>query len=184
MPENPDPTLRVADRLCTTPVPLHQAVPALPQAEGLYAWWAPPAVLPALPGPTNPNTPDLRLLYIGIAQRLRTRITGNHLRRSGSSTLRRTLAGLLMDTEGYQTTWTDRVVLVPEDEIRLTAWMHQHLLLTWTEQPEARQIETQLIPRLRPPLNIEGMAVGAERALVQQARAAFRASAGPRPDAR
>ncbi|MGI8334478.1 GIY-YIG nuclease family protein [Actinomadura scrupuli] len=181
MPENSDP---VADRLRTTPVQLHEAVPALPQTEGLYAWWAPPAVLPALPGPINPNTPHLRLLYIGIAQRLRTRIAGNHLRRSGSSTLRRTLAGLLMETEGYRTTWTDRVVLVPDDEIRLTAWMHQHLLLTWTEQSGARQIETELIPRLRPPLNVEGSGTGAERALVRRARAAFRASAGPRPDAR
>jgi hypothetical protein len=36
------------------------------------------------------------LLYIGIASNLRHRIISNHLRRSGSSTLRRTLAGLLL----------------------------------------------------------------------------------------
>jgi hypothetical protein len=182
--ENSDPTLRVADQLCITPVQLHEAVPALPQTEGLYAWWASTTVLSALPGPINPNMPDQRLLYIGIALRLRARIAGNHLRRSGSSTLRRTLAGLLMEAEGYQTMWTDRVTLVPADEIRLTAWMHQHLLLTWTQQPQPRQYETELIPRLQPPLNIEGTGSAAERTVVRRARTAFRASAGPRPDAR
>jgi hypothetical protein len=39
--------------------------------------------------------PDLRLLYVGIATKLRTRLASNHLGRTGSSTLRRTLAGLL-----------------------------------------------------------------------------------------
>jgi hypothetical protein len=122
--------------------------------------------------------PEQRLLYLGIAVRLRARIVGNHLRRSGSSTLRRTLVGLLMEAEGYTTMWTDRVILVPADEVRLTAWMHQHLLLTWTEQPQPRQFETELIPRLRPPLNIEGQTgSGAERTIVQRARTAFRASA-------
>ncbi|WP_346772720.1 GIY-YIG nuclease family protein [Rhodococcus sp. 14C212] len=41
----------------------------------------------------------MRLIYVGIASHLRRRIVHNHLRRSGSSTLRRTLAGLLILTE-------------------------------------------------------------------------------------
>lgn len=52
---------------------------------------------------------------------------------------RRTLAGLLMPTEGYCTTWTDRVVLIPEDEQRLTDWMRQHLRLRSGER-ESREV--------------------------------------------
>ena len=94
-----------------------------PAVAGLYAWWAPPTVLTVLAGPPHPLRQDLRLLYVGIATRLRSRLASNHLRRSGSSTLRRTLAGLLLDEEHLRTRWTDRVVLVDDDEIRLTDWM-------------------------------------------------------------
>jgi hypothetical protein len=69
----------VADLLCTTPIRLDLTVPTLPQAEGSYAWWAPTTVLPAFGGLINPSMSSQRLLYIGIALRLRARIVGNHL---------------------------------------------------------------------------------------------------------
>ncbi|WP_454836902.1 GIY-YIG nuclease family protein [Rhodococcus qingshengii] len=69
----------------------------------------------------------MRLLYVGLATNLRRRVISNHLRRSGPSTLRRTPAALRLDAEHYRTRRTDRVVLVDEDEIRLTAWMRAHL---------------------------------------------------------
>ena len=180
MDESADLVGQVAD-LLIAPVQLDVAVPALPQAEGLYAWWAPTTVLPAFGGPSSPCVPDQRLLYLGIARRLRARIVGNHLRRSGRSTLRRTLAGLLQVAEGYQTMWTDRVVLTPADELRLTAWMHQHLSLTWARHPQPRPLEAQLIAHLQPPLNVSGSTNTGYRTAVRQARAAFRASAGSRP---
>ncbi|WP_420535430.1 GIY-YIG nuclease family protein [Actinomadura viridis] len=141
-------------------------------------------MLPAFGGPINPSLSDERLLYIGRALRLRARIVSDHLLRSRSSTLRRTLAGLLQEAKGYQAIWTDRVVLAPKDELRLTEWMHQHLSLTWTRQPQPRQLEAQLITRLQPPLNVSDCADTGDRAAVLQARAAFRASAGPRPEHR
>lgn len=91
---------------------------SLPRTSGLYAWWGRPDVLPHLVEPAHPHVDELRLLYIGTATNLRTRITQNHLRRTGSSTLRRTLAGLLMTSESYRTRWTSRVVLIDEDEVR------------------------------------------------------------------
>ncbi|WP_026151710.1 GIY-YIG nuclease family protein [Streptomyces prunicolor] len=118
------------------PHTLGAAVAALPITAGLYAWWAPPEVLAPFGGPVNESDPGQRLLYLGKAKRLRTRIISNHLRDSGRSTLRRTLAGWLMPAEGYRTTWTDRVVLTPEDEQRLTDWMREHLRLTWSERPD------------------------------------------------
>lgn len=79
----------VMQELSAAPIRLEEATVVLPRTAGLYAWWAPPAVLPELPGPANAADPTKRLLYVGIARRLRARIVGNHLRRSGTSTLRR-----------------------------------------------------------------------------------------------
>lgn len=139
------------------PVDLAAAGRSLPRGSGVYAWWAAPTVFPDLPRLDHPDDPALRLLYVGRATSLRGRITRNHLRKSGNSTLRRTLAGLLMLTEGYHTMWTDRVVLIPEDERRLTTWMHERLRLTWAEDPAPREIEDELIQRLTPPLNVSGV---------------------------
>lgn len=54
-----------------------------------------------LPGSSHPADASVRLLYLGLATNLRTRITQNHMRRSGSSTLRQTLAGLLLTNRAY-----------------------------------------------------------------------------------
>jgi hypothetical protein len=151
-----------------------------PAVAGLYAWWARPAVLPMLTGPMHPRRPDLRLLYVGIATRLRRRLASNHLRRSGSSTLRRTLAGLLLDEERFRTRWTDRVVLVDDDEIRLTAWMTTNLRISWCEHPTPRDVEAGIIHMLRPPLNVDHTS-GSKREIVQAARRTYYASAGQRP---
>lgn len=170
-----------AGPLLSTPLALEAATAALPPRTGLYAWWARPEVLPGLPGPPHPAGSG-RLLYLGVAARsLRTRIVGAHLRDSGRSTLRRTLAGLLLGSEGYRTRWSDsgdRVVLVPGDEERLTAWMHRNLALTWCEHTDPRSAEHELITALAPPLNVQGAAPSETRNRVRRAKAAFRASAG------
>ncbi|MBP2520902.1 MULTISPECIES: GIY-YIG nuclease family protein [Rhodococcus] len=147
----------------------------LPAAPGLYAWWAAPEVFPQLPGPTHPTNAGMRLLYVGLATNLRRRVISNHLRRSGSSTLRRTLAGLLLDAEHYRTRRTDRVVLVDEDEIRLTAWMRAHLQLTWCLHPTPEAVEAPVIEQWAPPLNV-AHARGPARAVIEAARAAYSAS--------
>ncbi|MDH2389036.1 GIY-YIG nuclease family protein [Streptomyces sp. HNM0663] len=172
---------RLTDALLVAPSPLAAATSALPTTAGLYAWWAPPGVLSDFPGLLNSAEPERRLLYLGKATRLRSRIVSNHLKRSGSSTLRRTLAGLLMPTEGYRTMWSDRVILLPEDEQRLTEWMHRHLTLTWVEYPDPLIVEAVLISALRPPLNVDGAEQSPVRDRVKQARSAYYESAGPRP---
>ncbi|MER8010335.1 GIY-YIG nuclease family protein [Streptomyces sp. NPDC094149] len=177
-----DATVQQAETdLLSAPHVLGSALTVLPRTAGLYAWWAPPEVLALFSGPPNRADPSQRLLYVGKAKRLRTRIVGNHLKDSGRSTLRRTLAGLLMSAEGYRTTWTDRVVLTPEAEQRLTDWMHRHLSLTWSESPEPAPMEKALLSRLRPPLNVNGIDQGTNREHAKRARATYYASAGPRP---
>jgi hypothetical protein len=74
--------------------------------------------------------------------------------RSGSSSLRRTLAGLLLEDEALRTRWTDRVVLVDEDEVRLTAWMEANLRVSWCEHPSPRDVEPLVIDNLAPPRNV------------------------------
>jgi hypothetical protein len=171
----------VIAKLLVDPVCASDVRKLAPAAAGLYAWWGSPAVLPALTGPAHPSTPDLRLLYVGIASRkLRSRLSSNHLGRSGSSTLRRTLAGFLLDDEQYRTRRTDRVVLVDDDERRLTAWMVDHLHVTWCEHPTPRDVEKSIIQSLRPPLNVEH-ASGPALDLVKAARRRYYASADPQP---
>jgi hypothetical protein len=164
--------------LSLEPTGLDIAVRRLGRGSGVYAWWAAPSVLADLPGPPNESDPSLRLLYLGRATSLRGRILRNHLRRSGSSTLRRTLAGLLV-SEGYRTTWTDRVVLIAEDEARLTAWMYAHMRLTWAQDPEPAMIEAELVRRLHPPLNVHGVDPEHIQAAVVAAKNSYDTSSHP-----
>jgi hypothetical protein len=104
------------------------AVGGAPAAPGLYAWWTIPGAVPGIAGPAH-SSAALELLYVGIAPSrltskasLRSRLLGNHAAGStGASTLRRSLAALLTEDQGYGTRWTSRTVLLPEDEVRLTA---------------------------------------------------------------
>lgn len=178
LPTDQDRTEEALRLLSDAPFALDVAAKRLGRGSGVYAWWAASSVLPALPGPPNSTVPSLRLLYLGRATSLRGRVLRNHLRRSGSSTLRRTLAGLLV-AENYRTTWTDRVVLIPEDEKRLTAWMHTHLRLTWAEDPAPETIETELVRRLHPPLNVHGIDPDHQQPAVVAAKNAYNSSSGP-----
>jgi hypothetical protein len=181
IPETRPDDVRVEEALrllCGAPVGVDVAVKRVGHGSGVYAWWAGPSVFPDLPGPANESVPALRLLYLGRATSLRGRILRNHLRRSGSSTLRRTLAGLLV-AEGYRTTWTDRVVLVAEDEERLTRWMYAHLRLTWAQDAEPATIEAELVRRLHPPLNVYGVDPEHLQAAVVAAKHAYNTSSGP-----
>lgn len=168
--------------LCGRPFTVDAGAKRVGRGSGVYAWWAPYPVFPDLPGPVQPHDASLRLLYIGRATSLRGRIVRNHLRRSGSSTLRRTLAGLLLPTEGYRTEWADGVVLCREDEERLTRWMRVNLFLTWAEDPCPEEIEHGLVRRMRPPLNVVGVAPAFLQAAVVAAKDAYNASAQPPPD--
>ncbi len=178
MPSDQARTEEALRLLSGVPVTLDVAAKGVSRGSGVYAWWAAPSVFSELPGAPNSSVPSLRLLYLGRATSLRGRIVRNHLRRSGSSTLRRTLAGLLM-AEGYRTVWTDRVVLVPEDEKRLTAWMHAHLRLTWAEDPEPAPVEADLVRRLHPPLNVHGVDPEHLQPAVLAAKDAYNASSTP-----
>jgi hypothetical protein len=161
------------------PVDTDEAAKRLGRGGGVYAWWADQAVFADLPGRPHQHDPALRLLYVGGANNLRGRILRNHLRRSANSAFRRTLAGLLMPTQRYRTVWDDGVVLRPEDETRLTAWMRTNLRLSWAEDPRPEDIEAELVRQLEPPLNVFGVDPDRVPTAVMAARDRYNTSAAP-----
>ncbi len=175
--------LTVVRELCGPPVDAHDAQATLPRDSGLYAWWAPRGTLPDVQGPAHPSVDGLELLYVGLAQNLRTRVSRNHLRGpTGSSTLRRALVALLMASESYRTRWTtDRVVPVEADEARLSEWMRAHLRVTWAVHPDPKAVESTVIKELGSPLNQRDNKAHPLYETIRAARAAYRASAGLRP---
>ena len=150
----------VVAALCSTPVPVPEAPDAVPAALGLYAWWGRFGALPGISGPKHPTAP-LQLLYVGIAPNgstsqstLRSRVVGDHIRgTTGSSTLRRSLAALLVEQQGWKSRWTTRPVLVNRDELALSDWMAATLHVSWAEHAEPWTVEIDVIAELEPPLN-------------------------------
>ncbi|WP_272026591.1 GIY-YIG nuclease family protein [Kocuria rosea] len=147
---------------------------------GVYAWWLDTARSPApeAAGLHLPAVPRLRhssgtaeLLYVGRARRdLHRRIPGQHLRRTRSSALRRTLLAALLPgdpswRDGAAVDGRGRVVLDEAHEQRLTAWMQEHLLLGWAECPtkdDVDALEQHWVAAHQPALNTEGTGHGPE----------------------
>ncbi|NIH68227.1 GIY-YIG nuclease family protein [Modestobacter marinus] len=174
----------LAAALCSEPLTLDRASDQVPAAPGLYAWWGRFGALPGISGPRHPAA-DLQLLYVGIAPNgatsratLRSRVVGDHIRgTTGSSTLRRSLAALLSEQQGWRSRWTTRPVLVNADELRLSAWMGEALALTWAEHPQPWTVEAQVIAELEPPLNQADNAAHPLYPFVRDARQRWREAA-------
>jgi len=128
-------------------------------AHGIYAWWLIRSeALPALPTTAHPVEP-YGLIYVGVGpgrasskRVLRARF-GDHRKDAGRSTLRRALASLLYQREGWQLQWTDRPLLADADNDALTAWMDANLRVQWVRVLEPWDIEAQIVREMRPPLN-------------------------------
>jgi hypothetical protein len=165
-------------------VRVDQALDAVPAEPGLYAWWSLPGVLPGITGTAHPDG-EHELVYVGIARSgpssratLRSRVVGNHIRgTTGQSTLRRSLASLLYEREGWQSRFTDRPLLVPDDEVQLNAWMREHLALTWAVHEQPWTVEAQVIAEFMPPLNQSANSAHPLYGHVREARRRWRTAA-------
>lgn len=162
-------------------LPLSAPLEAEPGRErGVYSWWLDTArhPTPEAAGLVQlPEVPRLvhasgraELLYVGRARRnLHQRIVGQHLRRTRSSALRRTLLAVLLPgdpswREGAALDGRGRVVLDEAQEQRLTAWMQEHLLVGWAvcqTKDEVDALERRWIADHQPVLNTDGTAHGA-----------------------
>lgn len=157
----------------------------VPSVAGLYAIFGDEHALASLA-----VGPDTRPLYVGKAEHS---LVGRDLRthfatgKTGSSTLRRTIAALLRDNLDLKAVPRNLArpdgsanysVEVTGDE-RLTAWMHAHLRLAVWPKPQGvllDEVETAVLNHLRPPLNLAKMGPRADRR-VKEARAAMAAEA-------
>jgi hypothetical protein len=166
---------------------LRDALPSLPDAAGLYAIHGSDAVWEALHlGEPVPHLP----LYVGKAEdSLVTRDLKTHFGngRTGSSTVRRTFSALLRADLGFlgmprnpaKPGHFSNYGLSPSDDSRLTDWMRAHLeIAVWvTDRTQPlREIERDVLRRLNPPLNIQGVD-HRWKARVQECRATMAAEA-------
>jgi hypothetical protein len=156
----------IATALCVgTP---YRVGSTFPNVSGFYAWWIQKARVadadPWIPLVEPEIAPtDLSLIYVGICpsspnvrgnRTLAVRLGRDHCSGNiGASTFRFSLAALLRK----------RLRLAPkrghgrariEDEVPLTAWIEQFCRLTLTPHSEPWKIETPVIEKLNPPLNL------------------------------
>jgi hypothetical protein len=136
----------------------------LPEEAGFYAWWTRPGAIPGIPATRHPDGRlDLVLFYVGIAPNgptssstIRSRVIGNHLSgNTGSSTFRFTLASLLRPVLKLHPVRTKtKVVLTASENRQFTAWMQEHLRLTWAPCIDPWTREAEVIAQMAPPLNL------------------------------
>ena len=151
----------------------------VPDQPGLYAFygdqqaWTDLALEPVF---------DDQPLYVGKAERsLNGRDVRTHFAtgKTGSSTVRRSLAALLADDLDLMAVprnlakpdGSANFALDPASDARLSTWMESHLRLATWVRPDGfvlGDIETAVVLRLRPPLNLDK--VGEPRDRLRQAR--------------
>lgn len=153
---------RIIAELVHAPTTIHNLRRATLPVAGLYSWWRLGDKLPDVPAAPHASVPGLALIYVGVGptsaasgETLRSRVIGKHVEgNTGSSTLRLSLAAHLLDTLHLHPRATaKKVVLDPTDSSQLTAWMEQHLRVSWTFHPSPWEVERDVIRALRPPLN-------------------------------
>jgi hypothetical protein len=158
------------------------AMRLVPRAAGLYSFfgddraWADLKLSPAFEG---------QPLYVGKAEKsLNGRDVGTHFAtgKTGSSTVRRSLAALLaaelnlvaVPRNLAKPDSSANFALAPLGDERLSAWMERRLTLaTWVKSDGSilDDVETALVGRLRPPLNLDK--VGEPRERLRNARMAM-----------
>src|SRR6478735_3475202 len=125
---------------------------------------------------------DDQPLYVGKAEKsLQGRDVGTHFAagKTGSSTVRRSLAALLADDLGLvpvprnlaKPDGSANFALEPAGDARLSDWMELRLLLATWVKPDGvllDDVETAVVRRLRPPLNLDK--VGEPRERLRSAR--------------
>jgi hypothetical protein len=141
----------------------------VPSAPGIYGWWFADSFL-AGQADDIVNRVGSRLLYVGIApsrapkadqkgRTLRDRLKDHCCGPLRNSTLRRTLAALLAEENGFAITRlpTGKVIMSANDEGRLSAWMNNHAKIAYMVTEAPWTVESELLacgPSL--PLNIKG----------------------------
>ena len=162
-----------------------EAARLVPKSAGLYAFygdesaWADLRLTPSLAG---------QPLYVGKAERsLNGRDVATHFAtgKTGSSTVRRSLAAILVDLLHLQAVprnltrpdGSANYALEAAGDQRLSQWMEDRLVLaTWSKPTDVvlDEVESAVLLRLRPPLNLDK--VGESRERLRRARSVMAAA--------
>ena len=162
-------------------LPISQAANSVPSAPGLYAFHGGPDVWTQLQLGTPP---DGRPLYVGKSEDSllsRDVLTHAGTGKTGSSTLRRSFAALLVadlnlvaqPRNPLKPAYFANYGLEPEGDARLTAWMHEHLTLSvWpnVQGVVLDELETGVLVELQPPLNLNKVRTPWKEAVSQARR--------------
>lgn len=150
---------------CWSPRELLADFDNVPRSRGTYGWFF-RSLPPGVPSEGTCSGPFGVLLYVGIApngpiskRTLRDRIRDHLKGPIASSTLRRSLAGLLAKDLGLEIirNTQGRLQLSPGQEAILTEWMCDEARIAWAVCDQPWELERRLLaqgPRL--PLNIRG----------------------------
>lgn len=153
----------------------------VPDSPGLYAVVAQDPDVVRTELRLDPSVSRGDVLYIGKAEgSLRARLEGKHFADGGTahSTLRRTLAALLvdrLDLEPVAVASAGRFTLTPESGEQLTTWMRRHLAVRVWQAPAGFAqvtplggIEKPVIDTHTPPLNLTYGSTSHESQLLRQ----------------
>lgn len=149
---------------------LHTARPiacaALPARPGCYVLSVQPESVGDLGIGLDPDEP---VLYVGKAEdSIRRRVQGTHLldRRTGSSTLRRSVGALLRESLSLQPVPRSsnrkdgkrfvNYAFGSASECALSGWIADNVLVTAVPSQDPARTEAELIRSHRPPLNLTG----------------------------
>lgn len=150
----------------------------VPQSPGIYGWWfhtTPDARIDV----SNCKTVEgLHLLYVGIspenvgsASHLRKRIRQHYRAKLSRSTLRRSLAALLMDQLGLKPVMeAGRLTLGGAGEDTLSQWMSDNAYVSWHVHSRPWDVEDGIFRLVNLPLNIKDNARNPFRAKLEMAR--------------
>lgn len=129
---------------------------------GVYAWWDLKGALARFWPSGFPQVDSAKPLYVGIARTTLAERAGRmHLEKTRVSTIRRSLAALLVDElvllPGIAVDPRRRTSfrLDPAAEQRLTDWMTTYLQTTWVPHSSPKNVEKGIIEKLTPPLNYD-----------------------------
>lgn len=172
--------------LCGPRLQYCAAVESVPHEPGLYAFYGDERAWSEL---GLGSGADHQPIYVGKAERsLNGRDVRTHFAagKTGSSTVRRSLASLLSDELSLtplprslaKPDGSANFALEPASELRLSDWMSKRLSLsTWTGPPGVvlDEVETIVMRHLRPPLNLDKVGEPRQRLRVARKRMADRA---------
>lgn len=123
-------------------------------SSGVYGWWVRTDALESIVPRGLPGIGKGSLIYLGKANRLRSR-AAHHRGTSSSSSLRRNLAGTL----GLQAQRLPRAKhprLIPKHEELLNDWMRANLEVSWcVVRKDHKALEKSLLTTLQPPMNVD-----------------------------